>query len=160
VGEESERRAAKPATRTMDQIVAAFAREKDRHTTGGPASDDDLRHLEGLLGHRLPTSLRMFLISLGGGLFFHGHEIFGPRRVMIHDIEFVPDIISLRDWLARSRGLPVGLIPLHRARGVIHVLDLRGDEANERVSCLDGPDEYPDFASFLETVVLPRRATP
>ena len=160
MGEEVERRTVKPRTLSLDQILAAFAREMDPGTTSGPASESDLRELEELIGHRLPSSFRAFLTHLGGGLFFHGHEIFGHRRVTIHDIEFVPDIISIRDWLARSRGLLEGLIPFHRARGVIHLLDLRCDDANERVSCLDGPDEYPDLASFLETVVLPRRAAP
>lgn len=157
VGEETERRTMKPGTLRLDQILLAFTGEMDRHTTGGPASDRDLRRLEASIGHRLPPSLRAFLLHLGGGLFFNGHEIFGAQRVMIHDIELVPDIISMRDWLARTRDLREGLIPFHRARGVIHVLDLRSNDANERVSCLDGPDDYPNLAGFLETVVLPRR---
>jgi hypothetical protein len=157
VGEDVERRTVKPGTLSLDQVLAAFTRDMDRHVTGGSASDTDLRRLEGVIGHRLPNSFRAVLTQLGGGLFFHGHEIFGPQRVMIHDIELVPGIVSVRDWLAHSRGLPEGLIPFHRARGVIHVLDLRLNDANERVSRLDGPDEYPNLATFLETVVLPRR---
>jgi hypothetical protein len=160
VGDDVERRTGKPRTLTLDQILEVFAGEKDRHTTGGPASDTDLRRLEDQIGRRLPATFRTFLIRFGGGLFFHGHEIFGPRRVMIHDIELVPDIVAFRDWLARSRGLSEGLIPFHRARGVVHVLDLRQNDANDRVSSLDGPDQYPDLASFLDTVVLPRRPAP
>jgi hypothetical protein len=157
VDEEVERRTVKPGNLSLDQVLAAFTRDMDRHTTGGPASDSDLKRLEGLIGHRLPPSFRAFLMHLGGGLFFHGHEIFGAQRVMIHDIELVPGIVSVRDWLARNRGLPEGLIPFHRARGAIHVLDARSNDGNERVSRLDGPGEYPDLATFLETVVLPRR---
>jgi hypothetical protein len=156
VSEETERRAAKQGTLSLHHVLQAFTRDADRHTTGGPASEADLQRLQSSLGHQLPASLRLFLLHLGGGLFFHGHEIFGPRRVMIHDIELVPDMLSVRDWLSRTRGLPEGLVPFHRARGVIHVLNLKRDDQAESVIRLGGPEEYPSLAAFLETVVLPR----
>lgn len=65
-------------------------------------------------------------------------------------------ILSMRAWLARTRGLPEGLIPFQRARGVIHVLDVRSKDENARVSLVDGPEGYPDLASFLE-FGLPQR---
>ena len=43
---------------------------------------------------------------------------------MIHDIELVPPLASV------CRGLPAGVIPVHRADSVIHFMDLRGGCAN------------------------------
>lgn len=120
--------------------------------TGGPASDDDLRGVEEALRRPLPEPFRLFLQRLGGGVFYLKHEIFGARRVMIHDIELVPGLLSFRTWL--GSGLPSGLLPIHRADGRIHVLDLdAGPCAPVRVLG-GGGRGYPDFTRFLEDVVL------
>ena len=94
--------------------------------------------------------------GFGGGLYFHGHEIFGPKHVVIHDIELVPDVLTIRRWLsAQGIEVPAGVLPFHRARGVIHLLDARPG-SNERVLTLGGSATFPDLASFLDAIVLPR----
>lgn len=157
---EVERRQARRGTMPLVDILEAFARGADRHMTAGPATEQELRRLEQALGHPLPASFRAFLSRLGGGLFFHGHEIFGPRRVMIHDIELVPDVLSVRRRLVKEGGLPQGILPLHRARGVIHVIDVRPENGGEWIDTLSPSLPYADLASFLETVVLPRPRLP
>jgi hypothetical protein len=89
---------------------------------------------------------------VGPGLFYQGHEIFGPHRVMIHDIELVPSLPAI---LARFRQqLPEGSIPFHRGNGVVHVLEARGGEPG-RVVSLPAGSSYSDLSSFLQEVVLP-----
>jgi hypothetical protein len=153
--QESERRAPRPATRTLPEILDAFTRDAADHMTGEPSSERDLLQLERAVGRPLPASLRAFLSRFGGGLFYHGHEIFGPLRVMIHDIELVPDMLSVRRRLAREGVVPPeGLIPFHRARGLVHFMDLR--QPGDAVLSLPWSTPYPDLGSFLENVVLPR----
>jgi hypothetical protein len=158
--EATERRRPRPATLRLEDVLDTLAREEGQHLTGGPSTELELAALESALGFPLPADFRAFLLRLGGGLFFNGHEIFGPRRVMRHDIELVPDILSMRRWLARDRpsGVPEGFLPIHRARGVVHLMDARPDRSGESVVSLPAATPYPDLASFLETVVLPRSA--
>jgi hypothetical protein len=139
---------------TLDDVLEAFERDAVSHTTGGPASEQDLKHLEAALGRPLPPSLRAFLARVGAGLFYQGHEIFGPQRVMIHDIELVPSLPSILARL-RQQDLPEGLIPFHRGNGVFHLLDTRGGDAGRVVSLPSG-SSYSDLSSFLQQVVLPR----
>lgn len=153
--DEVERRRSRQGTLTLGEILDAFARHQDHHMIGDAASEQELRRVEQALGRALPASFRAFLTRFGGGLFFHGHEVFGPRRVMIHDIELVPDILTMVRRVA-SEGLPAGLVPIHRARGVIHFLDLRPEGGGEQVVSFSGAAAFPNLASFLETVVLPR----
>lgn len=119
----------------------------------GPSTQAELGHVEAALGAALPQALRAFLMRFGGGIYYNGHEIFGPTRCMVHDIELVPDLLSMRQRLKDEGGLAEGLSPLHRARGVVHVIDLRSGS----VALREGGDAYPDLAAFLENVVLPRR---
>ncbi len=119
----------------------------------GPSTQVELGHVEAGLGAPIPQALRAFLMRFGGGIFYNGHEIFGPTRCMVHDIELVPDLLSMRLRLKEQGALADGLAPLHRARGVVHVIDLR----NGSVARLEGGEAYPDFVAFLENVVLPRR---
>jgi hypothetical protein len=158
-GEENtgERRAPRRGSLTLVQILDIFDRDRDRHMTAGAASDEDLARLEGSLGRKLPSSFRAFLGRFGGGLFYNGHEIFGPLRAMVHDIELVPDLLSVRHRLIEGGELPEGFIPFHRARGVIHILDVRDEIGTGQVVPLSQSAPHPDLPSFLETVVLPRR---
>jgi hypothetical protein len=150
---EGERRKPRPATLSFDDILAAFQRDQDRHMNSGPSTQAELGHVEAGLGVALPQPLRAFLMRFGGGIFYNGHEIFGPTRCMVHDIELVPDILSMRQRLLEGPGLAAGLLPLHRARGVVHVIDLR----TGCVSLHTGGEPHSDLAAFLENVVLPRR---
>ena len=150
---ESERRKPRPASVPFEDILAAFQRDQDRHMNSGPSTQSELGHLEAGLGAPLPALLRAFLTRFGGGIFYNGHEIFGPTRCMVHDIELVPDLLSVRQWLREDKALAEGLVPLHRARGVVHLIDLRRGS----VVSLEGGEPHPDLAAFLENVVLPRR---
>jgi hypothetical protein len=153
---EVERRQPRPTTVGLDDILEAFARSGTQHLAGGGASEEDLQRFEERADVVLPLGFRTFLGRLGGGLYFHGHEIFGPTHVVIHDIELVPDLLTVRKWLA-AQGIevPAGLLPFHRARGVIHLLDARPG-SKERVLTLGGSATFPDLASFLDAIVLPR----
>lgn len=141
---------------TLDDILDAFARDAAAHITGPPASEEDLKALEKAIGYPLPASLRTFLARFGGGLFYQGHEIFGPHRVIIHDIELVPSLPVMLSRL-KAQNIPEGVVPFHRVDGVIHLIDLRPQSQQpERIVSLPYGSSYPDFADFLQAVVLPR----
>jgi hypothetical protein len=154
---ESERRRARRATLSLDEIIAAFALERDRHVTSGPATPAELRAVERAISRALPSSLSAFLRRCGAGLFFHGDEIFGPRRVMIHDIELVPDLLSIRGRLTKDGRLPDGYLPFHRARGLVHLIALDAAASGARIVSLPETEPHADLESFLEAIVLPRR---
>jgi hypothetical protein len=160
VQDETERRRPRQSSLNFEEVLAAFEHARDQHVLGGPATDVELWQLERTLGAPLPTQFRSFLSRLGGGLYFSGHEIFGTRRVMVHDIELVPDILSLRLALAaQGAALPPLTIPFHRARGRVHCLKLAPEERGRIVSIPEAP-AAPNLESFLETVVMPRVARP
>jgi hypothetical protein len=135
----------------LQAVVARCQQDAALHMTGGPCTEQELRHLEDALGRPLPPGYRTFLARLGGGVFYLRHEIFSAHRVMVHDIELVPDVLSFRQWL--GVGVPPGLLPFHRAGSRIHALDLDGAPSG-RVVVVDSPEPgYPDFVTFLEQVV-------
>ena len=144
------------APMTLAEILDLIAQDCGRHMTTEPASELELDSLEESLGSRLPIALRALLSRLGGGILYERHEIFGARRLMIHDIELVPDLASFRARLAQGGSLPDGLVPFHRADGIVHFLDLR--KADSPVVSLDAARSYSDLACFLERVVLAERA--
>jgi len=135
-------------------VLAALARDRPRHMTTEPASERELDMLEEALGHRLPEEFRELLAQFGGGIFYERHELFGARRLMIHDIELVPDLLTFRRLLeAEGRHHEEGLLAFHRADDQVHLLDLRPARRAGVVSA-DGRRTFPDLASFLEAVVL------
>lgn len=123
------------------------------------ATEDELRRLEEALGRPLPTPLRTLLREVGGGLYEGGHEIFGPSRVMIHDIELVPDLLTVRARLAAEGRLDPGLVAFHRGGATFHLLRTDGAGAG-RVISLPAGRVYADLASFLEQVLLRPTARP
>jgi hypothetical protein len=136
----------------LDVLVARCEAERGMHMTGGGCSEAELRCVEASLRGPLPGPLRSFLCRMGGGVFFLKHEIFGARRVMIHDIELVPDLLSFRAWLGSA--VPPDLLPFHRADGQIHAIEL--GEGRGGVRALNGAGtNYADFTTFLQRVVLP-----
>jgi hypothetical protein len=141
---------------TMEGVFSALARDRSRHMTTDPATERDLDVLEEAPGQRLPEEFRALLAGFGGGIFYERHELFGARRLMIHDIELVSDILTFRRLMAEGgHELERGLVPFHRADGRVHLLDLRrGEQA--RVVSADGDRSYSDLACFLEQVVIPR----
>jgi len=140
----------------IEEALAVLEEDGLRHMIAEPATELELDRLEEALGRRLPEEFRIFLSRLGGGILYERHEVFGARRLMIHDIELVPDLVSFRHRLVDSGGheLTDDLVPFHRADGVVHLLDLRRN-GEARVVSADGKRSYPDLASFLEQVVLP-----
>jgi len=134
---------------SFETLLERIERDASRHSTAGPASEHDLVRLEQTIGHALPAPFRTFLERLGGGLYYERHEIFGPMRAMIHDIELVPPLAQV------CRGLPSGLIPIHRAETLVHFMDLRVGPPVPVISLVSS-ERYPDFSSFLEAVVVPR----
>jgi hypothetical protein len=145
-----------PEPSALQAALDAFERDRAEHLTAGPADAEELRRTEDRLGVRLPTPFRSFLKRVGGGLFYQRHEIFGSHRVMLHDIELVPDLVSFGRALRRAGGPnpPAGVLPFHREGGRVHVLDLRGSEPDSApVRALDGSRSFPSLADFLETLV-------
>jgi hypothetical protein len=140
----------------LEAVLAQFERDRDEHVTSGPDHAEDLRRIEQELGLPLPETLRRFLERLGGGLYYQRHEILGCRRVMIHDIELVPDLVSLRRSLERQGALPAGstLLPFHRAGSAVHALSLDGRDS-PAVRALDGSPLFPDLAAFLRSLTSP-----
>jgi hypothetical protein len=144
-----------PAGAELEAALAVLERDAAQHFTAGPADAEELRQIEEKLGVRLPAAFRCFLERIGGGLFYESHEIFGVHRVLIHDIELMPDLITFcrgqREGAAWRGG---EFLPFHRAGSVVHLLDLRNPEdPSPAVRSCDGSESYPDFASFLESLV-------
>jgi len=138
----------------LETLMARCEADRASHMTGSACAEVELRLVEHALGQPLPPAFRLFLSRLGGGIFYLKHEIFGARRVMIHDIELVPDLLSFRAWLGPR--VPAHLLPIHRADGVVHAIEL-GDSPQSAVHRLEDPGaaSYPDFAAFLRHVVVP-----
>jgi hypothetical protein len=141
-----------PGLSPLEGLIARCEADRSSHMTGGPCTALELRAVEDALGEALPAELRLFLSRLGGGVFYLEHEIFGARRVMIHDIELVPDLLSFRSWLGAA--VPPGLLPVHRAGGRVHAIELGGTTAAVHTLNAPGP-VYPDFTTFLQQVVFP-----
>jgi hypothetical protein len=136
----------------LDAFLARCEADAGVHMTDGACTERELRGVEERLGQVLPAPFRAFLARLGGGVFYLEHEIFGAHRVMIHDIELVPDLLSFRAWLGAA--VPAHLLPIHRAGGRIHAIEL-GVGPCAAVRPLDGNGrQYRDFTAFLESVVL------
>jgi len=144
----------RPATAELNDVLDRLAVDGGRHLTGGPVSEDELQMLEGIVGSPLPASFRALLARLGSGLFYQGHEIFGPLRVMVHDIELVPSLGAVLARL-RAESLEPGLLPFHRSEGHLHCFDGRDLRQPERIVSIPGGSEYRDLPSFLRAVVVP-----
>jgi hypothetical protein len=135
----------------MNALLARIEEHARDHMTG-LSTEADLRALESSLGCALPAPYRTLLARTGGGIYYLRHEIFGARRVMIHDIELVPDVFSFRHWLGDA--VPAGWLPVHRCESQIHILKFDGgDDAPVRLLDGSGPG-YKDFATFFESVVM------
>jgi len=118
-----------------------------------PASDEELQRIDEALGRPLPPPLRALLHEVGGGLYEGGHEIFGPSRVMLHDIELVPDILSVRTRLMAEGVLHPHFLPFHRGGATFHLIPTEGPGAGCVVSLPSGR-VYADLPSFIEQVLL------
>jgi SMI1-KNR4 cell-wall len=144
---------------TIEKVLAVLEKDRHRHMTAEPASERELDLVEEILGRRLSDEFRTLLARLGGGILYERHEVFGVHRLMVHDIELVPDLVSFRERFVRAGEGETcrDFVPFHRADGIVHLLDLRA-RGGPAVVSLDGTRSYPDLADFLEQVVLPMEA--
>jgi hypothetical protein len=128
-----------PSPDRIETLIARCEADQSLHMTYGPCSEAEVCELEEELGR------------LGPGVYYLKHEIFGARRVMVHDIELLPDLRTFRTQL----GEPVSpdVLPIHRQGEHIYAIDLDADPAPVRPLDGVGPS-YPDFGTFLEAVVL------
>jgi|1185.fasta_scaffold131498_2 hypothetical protein len=136
----------------LARAIATLAAGSEARMTA-PVPEHDLDRIERALDHPLPEELRTMLRALGAGLYEQGHEVLGPTRVMIHDIEIVPDMLSVRARLAAEGGLEPGLVPFHRVGGRVHLVRASGPRSGEVVSIPEGAI-YPHLAAFIEQVLL------
>jgi hypothetical protein len=142
------------------QLAEAIRQDDTGHTLGAASAVSELDAIEERLGYELPAPYREFLEQVGAGILYEKHEIFGPRRVMIHDIEFVPDLLSVRQLLESGGAvLRPGMIPVHRTGQTVHLLDLTPGPGHGRVLTLEGAQTHRDFESFLLAVVAPVEGT-
>jgi SMI1/KNR4 family protein SUKH-1 len=139
---------------TINETLAVLERDASLHLTQR-CSERDLEVLEEALGRRLPGGFRAFLARIGGGIIYDRHEVFGCRRLMLHDIELVPDLLSVRRNLEKDgQSWPNHLVPIHRCGGALHLLDLaRGDGTAPVIG--EAGQSWPDLSDFLEAIVLP-----
>jgi hypothetical protein len=145
-------RAADVVPAGLDRLLDRLAADAGRHLLTGPADEQELARVEHALALRLPPRFRALLRRLGGGIFYDRHEVFGPRPLQLHDIEFVPSLQAMRARLAPTQA---GLLPFHRGDGQVHAF-VMGDRDGEPVpiTSLDGTRRYRDLESFLEDMVL------
>src|SRR4051812_25831144 len=137
---------------TLGALLQRFERGADARMTV-VAPDEELRRIEGALGVPLPGPLRALLGEVGSGLYEGGHEIFGPLRLMLHDIELVPDMLSVRARLAGEGVLDPHLMPFHRGGATYHLIRVEGAGTGSVVSLPPG-HVYADLESFIEEVLL------
>lgn len=136
----------------MAALVQRFQGGADARMTV-PAAEGDLRRLEDALGRPLPGPLRALLREVGSGLYEGGHEIFGPMRLMLHDIELVPDLLTVHARLTAQGALHPQFVPFHREGGTFHLIRTDGPGTGCVVS-LPAGRVYADLASFVEQVLL------
>ena len=127
-------------------------RHAAQHLRFEPVAHAEIAELEARIGHHLPLELAAMLETVGNGIFFGREELFGPRRLMVHDIELLPDMMSVK---AATRGLPEEWLPFHRCDGELHVVDLR-PEALGAVYSWPAASPQGDVGSFLASRLMPR----
>jgi hypothetical protein len=134
----------------MTEIVDSVERHPQEHLRFEPVPAADIDELERRLGRRLPPELAAMLQTVGNGIFFGREELFGPRRLMVHDIELLPDMMSVR---AATPGLPESWLPFHRCDGALHVVDL---DASAGGAVYSWPDRVHrgDVGSFLASRLM------
>ena len=133
-----------------DPVHDAVERHAAEHLRFEPVPREQIAELEARLGRRLPPELAAMLETVGNGIFFGKEELFGPRRLMVHDIELLPDMMSVK---AATRGLPDEWLPFHRCDGMLHVVDLSPEAAGAVYSWPDKVHRG-DVGSFLASRLL------
>lgn len=142
-----------PAPDGIDSLIARFQADGALHITSEGNTEEQVLDLEARLGYPLPAPYRTFLRQLGGGVYYMRHEIFGARRVMIHDIELVPDVMSFRHWVGSA--VPDQWLPIERSTDGIYAIAL-GVPDPAPVRDFSSGTTYPDFAALLEVLTRSR----
>ena len=135
-----------------DPVHDAVERHSAEHLRFEPVPHEQIAELEARIGQRLPLELAAMLETVGNGIFFGREELFGPRRLMVHDIELLPDMMSVK---AATPGIPGEWLPFHRCDGALHVVDLR-PEALGAVYSWPAAVHQGDVGSFLASRLMPR----
>jgi hypothetical protein len=134
----------------MTEVFDSVERHGEEHLRFERVPPADIADLESRLGRRLPPELTAMLEAVGNGIFFGREELFGPRRLMVHDIELLPGMLDVR---AATPGLPPEWLPFHREGGVLHVVDLT-PEAGGAVYSWPDRVHRGDVGSFLASRLL------
>ncbi len=133
----------------MAEVIDAVERHAAEHLRFGAVPAADVAEFEARIGRRLPPALAEALETIGNGIFFGKEELLGPRRLMVHDIELLPDMLSVK---ARAEGLPADWLPFHRRDATLHVVDLAPASFGEVRSWPDGRS-LGDVAAFLAALL-------
>jgi hypothetical protein len=135
----------------MGHLIETVERHAPEHLRFGAVPREQIMALEACLGRPLPAALTAVLESIGNGIFFGKEELLGPRRLMVHDIELLADMMSVK---AQAPGLPEAWLPFHRCDGVIHAVDLAPATFGQ-VHAWPGGAPCGDIAVFLADRLSP-----
>ena len=141
-----------PPREKRGSLIETVERHAPEHLRFGPVPREQITAFEARLGRPLPPALTAVLESVGNGIFFGKEELFGPRRLMVHDIELLPDMLTVK---AQAPGLPEAWLPFHRRDGVLHVVDVSPEAFGQVHSWPDG-SACGDIADFLADRLTPR----
>jgi SMI1/KNR4 family protein SUKH-1 len=136
----------------MATVIETIEGHAPAHLRFGPVPREQITALETSLKRPLPPALTALLESVGNGIFFGKQELLGPRRLMVHDIELLADMMSVK---AQASGLPEAWLPFHRCDGVMHAVDL-SPETFGQVHSWPGGSPCGDIAAFLADRLTPR----
>jgi len=140
-----------PPWEKRGSLIETVERHAPEHLRFGPVPREQITAFEARLGRPLPPALTAVLESVGNGIFFGKEELFGPRRLMVHDIELLPDMLTVK---AQAPGLPEAWLPFHRRDGVLHVVDVSPEAFGQVHSWPDGAVRG-DIADFLADRLTP-----
>jgi hypothetical protein len=126
-------------------VIETVERHAPEHLRFGAVPRAEIAELEARIGRPLPPALSAVLETIGNGIFFGKEELLGPRRLMVHDIELLPDMLSVK---SRTPGLPEAWLPFHRRDGALHAVDLAPESFGEVHSWPDRASRG-DIAGFL-----------
>ena len=129
----------------MSGVIEAIERRAPEHLRFGAVPPAEIAEFEARIGRPLPRPLSQVLQTIGNGIFFGKEELLGPRRLMVHDIELLPDMLSVK---SRTPGLPDSWLPFHRRDGALHVVDLAPESFGQVRSWPDRAARG-DIAGFL-----------